>query len=231
MTVIRVLFTRIPPLDLANNLLEVGFVVYCVSSKRRGANRRIVLKPEVRCSKVRIVSFDTFLGLRMRWHTLASSKLEYIVFVSEFINDELELQEVSSPKNQLQAFVLKLAAADYEPIEDRPCIKHPRILGHMKAQHKVSMIQKIGMKLYAIRLKEDRDRMRKEIMQYLAGKLKAPPTCVLDYPPIRSMLQKPEIKVLRQAVMLAYKVGPDDASAKTGIDRFDLAYIMAANKK
>ena len=101
----------------------------------------------------------------------------------------------------------------------------------MKAQQQISMIQKINMKLYTVRIKEDRDKMRKDIMIYLAGGYKSLPSYIENYSGIFALITDPMVSRLRAAVVRAFKIGPDAASAETQIDRFDLAYVMAAVKK
>lgn len=224
--------TRLSPIDIVLSCVSNGVKVISLSSARPAHDRRRIFNPVDLRYKTRIVTVDSYKLFKLKWRVLAESKFKYIVFVHDHVEDIYDMPTVDDAfiSGRLLRILKRTDRDDYEPAEERPADRS-RLAAYMKAQQQISMIQKINMKLYTVRIKEDRDKMRKDIMIYLAGGYKTLPSYIEKYSGIFALITDPMVSRLRSAVVRAFKVGPDEASAETQIDRFDLAYVMAAVKK
>lgn len=224
--------TKMAPIDLVLACGSHGVKVISLSSNRPAHARRRIFSPVDQVYKTRVVSIDSYKLFKLKWKVLAESKFKYIIFIHDHVEDIYDIPCID--ETFISGRLLKLLPGidknEYEPTENRP-VDNSRLASYMKAQQQISMIQKINMKLYTVRIKEDRDKMRKDIMIYLAGGYKSLPSYIENYSGIFALITDPMVSRLRAAVVRAFKIGPDAASAETQIDRFDLAYVMAAVKK
>lgn len=175
-------------------------------------------------TNIRVVYFDSIQLLMRRWNRLCASRLKMLVLVSRC--DEYELKEVTRDQlTGLSSVCNRLSTTATENI-DKPLHVHDMVTNAMKRNMQQSIVHKLSMSLYSIKDKTLRDSMRKSIMRYLAG-VGARPR-LESYARINKLMSDPMIPGLRKAVMLSRSLGPggpDLASAKTNIDRFDIAYV------
>lgn len=176
-------------------------------------------------TRIRVVYFDSIKLLLRKWNALSSSRLKMLVIVNSC--DEYEIKKVDKKDIASILKVCKNLEADpsLESIE-RPVHIHDMVTNAMKCNMQQSIVHKLSMSLYSVKDKTLRDGMRKDIMRYLAGSGAKP--SLASYPRIDKLMSDSMIPALRKAVILSRSIGPggpDVASAKTNIDRFDIAYV------
>jgi hypothetical protein len=170
----------------------------------------------------------------MRWGVIARAKVAYIIFVHDPHKSEYEVPNVGSKFLSSSAELPDLL--DYAitlpfTVEQPPTPVRSDLDDIIKSEHKISIVHLLTTKLYTIRIKENRDKLRKELFCFLGGTIKTLPSDIHLYPPINALISSPSVKTLQKAITLARKVGPEEASSITGIDKFDISYILAASKQ
>lgn len=237
MTISVVVSCSASPLEVLRAGMLLGVKCVSLNFQRRGSGKKLILRPAVEAEKyksVRILSVDSFLTLRMRWGVIARAKVTYIVFVHDPHRSEYDVPEVGN--KFLSSSVELPDLLDYAvslsfTVDQPPTPVRSDLDDIIKSEHKISIVHLLTTKLYTIRIKENRDKLRKELFCFIGGTVKTLPSDLHLYPPIHALITSPSVKTLQKAITLARKVGPEEASSATGIDKFDISYILAASKQ
>lgn len=215
---------QITPLDivLACSKHRISCTIYNSTLSISDRKKRYIYTPSA--TSIRVVYFDSIQLLTRRWNKLCASKLKMLILVSRC--DEYDIQDVTlDALDNIHSVCKKLEVLKTQNVA-KPLHVQDMVTNAMKSNMQQSIVHKLSMSLYSVKDKALRDSMRKSIMRYLAG---AGPRPVLDsYSRINKLMSDPMIPGLRNAVILSRSLGtggPDIASAKTNIDRFDIAYV------
>jgi hypothetical protein len=216
--------SELTPLDVVYACSRFSITCTVFNSKLSIADRKKRFDQEPSSTPVQVIYFDSIKLLMKKWHALSKSRLRLLVLVNSC--DEYDIKNIG--RDSLNS-ILKVCKRieESEPTDlEKPVHIHDMVTNAMKHNMQQSIVHKLSMSLYSVKDKVIRDSMRKDIMRYLAGSRTKPD--LTKYPRISRLMSDSMIPALRKAVVLSRSIGaggPDIASAKTNIDRFDIAYI------
>lgn len=221
----------VAPVDLLYTCYRFSITCTVFNSGLSISERKKRYSHQPSSTKIRVVYFDSIKLLLRRWNALSASRLKMLVIVNSC--DEYKIKTIE--KNDIESILSvckKLEVLGVSNVE-RPEHIHDMVTNAMKCNMQQSIVHKLSMSLYSVKDKTLRDTMRKSIMKYLAGSGSKP--SLAAYPRIDKLMSDPMIPALRNAVILSRSIGtggPDIASSRTNIDRFDIAYVESyINKK
>lgn len=123
-------------------------------------------------------------------------------------------------KQTLLATLEKVPTDEFDSIEKK-CDLAQDV---MKRINKESMLGKLQTNFYRIKQVEDRHNIQSSVYAYLVGSIKRRP--ITDFPALDFLLKSDLCKKFIEAVSYAKKSGPDKASERFGIDRFEIAFVL-----